>query len=185
MQHHTFQGRAPSHGFKVGVATLAMTAVYEWFLSQPVEKLDPAACVSQWPSLAEMEKKIAALFPEVSLREKALEETRAKYISAEMAKSQVAVLKKAWPEIKARLGSQLIAPGELRGMLRAAGAPVMPEQIGIFRERMCASFSQAVCIRRRFTLLDVLQRLGWFEKAVKVFSENLSFWAPPKTTPSP
>src|SRR5204863_7822845 len=29
MQHHTYQGQAPSHGFKVGIATLAVTALYE------------------------------------------------------------------------------------------------------------------------------------------------------------
>ena len=32
MQHHTHEGKAPSHGFKVGIGTLAVTALYEFVL---------------------------------------------------------------------------------------------------------------------------------------------------------
>ncbi len=34
MQHHTHNGHAPSHGFKVGIATLATTALYERLLAK-------------------------------------------------------------------------------------------------------------------------------------------------------
>ena len=40
MQHHTHNGHAPSHGVKVGIGTLAVTALYERMLEQPFDQLD-------------------------------------------------------------------------------------------------------------------------------------------------
>jgi glycerol-1-phosphate dehydrogenase [NAD(P)+] len=40
------------------------------------------------------------------------------------------------------------------------GAPTEPEQIGISRDRLRASFVRAFHIRRRFTVLDVAVRTG-------------------------
>ncbi len=39
-QHHTHNGRAPSHGFKVAIGTLATTALFEFMLEQPLDRLD-------------------------------------------------------------------------------------------------------------------------------------------------
>ena len=47
MQHHTHNGKAPSHGFKVGIGTLASTALYEHLLDQPLEKLNVDRCCAQ------------------------------------------------------------------------------------------------------------------------------------------
>jgi glycerol-1-phosphate dehydrogenase [NAD(P)+] len=56
-------------------------------------------------------------------------------------------------------------------MLRAAGCPVEPEQIGISPERLRVSFRRAYHIRRRFTILDVVRRANLWEATLdKVFS---------------
>jgi glycerol-1-phosphate dehydrogenase [NAD(P)+] len=58
-------------------------------------------------------------------------------------------------------------------MLRAAGAAFEPEQIGITRERLRASFLQASFIRRRFTVLDVVSRAGLLERFLDgIFGED-------------
>src|ERR1700712_2845206 len=49
MQHHTFQGKAPSHGFKVGIGTLASVALYEQLLALPLHELDVDRCCAAWP----------------------------------------------------------------------------------------------------------------------------------------
>ncbi len=51
-------------------------------------------------------------------------------------------------------------------MLREAGCPSEPEQIGISRERLRLSYEQAYYIRRRFTVLDLAMRLGVFHSAL-------------------
>jgi glycerol-1-phosphate dehydrogenase [NAD(P)+] len=61
------------------------------------------------------------------------------------------------------LKAHLPAVEALRGMLAAVGAPTRPEEIGIPRERLRASYRQAYLIRRRFTVLDLAAQAGVFE----------------------
>jgi len=51
-------------------------------------------------------------------------------------------------------------------MLREAGCPYEPEQIGISRERLHVSYEQAWYIRRRYTILDFAQRAGFMDEAL-------------------
>ena len=58
-------------------------------------------------------------------------------------------------------------------MLRAAGCPCEPEQIGISRERLRLSYEQAWYIRRRYTILDFAQRAGLAREALdRIFGAN-------------
>lgn len=166
MQHHTHNGKAPSHGFKVGIGSLAMTALYEDFLLQPVEQLDLDQCCAQWPHEAAWEKKVRALFTEPDILAGALEETRAKSPDVPALREQLALVRRIWPALRQQLRAQLIPFREVKAMLQAAGAPVEPEQIGISRQRLRTSFWQAYAIRRRFTLLDLAARTGLLESSL-------------------
>ena len=53
-----------------------------------------------------------------------------------------------------RLTRHLLPFRNARAMLREAGCPSEPEQIGISRDRLRLSYEQAYYIRRRFTVLD-------------------------------
>ena len=78
MEHLRFQGASVSHGFKVGIGTLASTAFLEMLLDAPVEQLDVEKCVAAWKSWEETERDIRAVFdndPEFVAR--GLTETRA------------------------------------------------------------------------------------------------------------
>jgi len=163
MQHHIHNGQAPSHGFKVGIATLAVTALYECLLSYPVEDLDIVKCCDSWRNEVSQENFICQTFREGDLLAVALQESRAKAVTREALRSQIEILRSLWPKLKNRLRKQLIPFEQAKAMLRSAGAPVEPEQIGISRERLRASFFEAVLIRRRFTVLDVVLRAGLLE----------------------
>ena len=65
-----------------------------------------------------------------------------------------------------RLREQLIPFDDLKAMLRAAGAPVEPEDIGISRQRLRRTFWQARFLRRRFTVLDLAARTASLESAL-------------------
>lgn len=167
MQHHTHNGAAPSHGFKVGVATLAVTALYEYFLQQPIEKLDVEHCCENWPDEKAQETAVRKLFAADDFADKAVEETLAKYSNREKLRLQLEKLRSDWPELRIFLRAQLLPFDELKRMLHAADAPTSPEEIGISRERLLDSFRQAFHIRRRFTLLDVVVRTGFLESALE------------------
>ncbi len=49
MQHHAHNGAAPSHGFKVGIGTLASLELYEVLLRRDLDRLDIDAALARWP----------------------------------------------------------------------------------------------------------------------------------------
>jgi glycerol-1-phosphate dehydrogenase [NAD(P)+] len=157
MQHAT---DAP-HGFKVGVATLAVTRLYEWLLEQPLENLNIKSAVTRWPAAWDaVERNIRMRFPDEQLQVTAIRESKAKYIRAAELEAQLTRLREVWPELKERLRAQLLPAATIETMLRDAGAPTMSEQIGISPQRLQESFKLATRIRRRFTVLDLVERAG-------------------------
>ena len=166
MQHHTFRGVAPSHGFKVGIGTLASTALHEHLLSRDLRAIDVEQAVAAWPPFDLVERRLRELFGPGELAEKAVEESRAKHPSPEILRDQLASVQAAWPGVRERLARHLIPFDRARTLLRQAGCPDSPEAIGISRERLRRSFAQAAAIRRRFTILDVALRFGIFDEAL-------------------
>lgn len=173
MEHHTHDGYAPSHGFKVGIGSLASIALYEALGRQPIADLDVDAAADRWPDAMANDAEIATLFAHDELLQKAREESSLKLVSRDRVRAQMLALKRGWPELSHRLAAQLIPHNEFRDMLRAAGAPYVAESIGIGRDRLRRSYRQAYHIRRRFTILDVVRRAGLMEPALDdVFSST-------------
>lgn len=167
MEHHTHEGEAPSHGFKVGIATLAVTRFYERLLAHDFSTLDIDACLTQWRDPASVEAHVRKKFAGTDFIETAVTETRAKHIPAAELRTQLERLKATWPDIRARLQAQLLSASEIKRRLELVGAPTEPEQIGITRARLRDSFSRAYHIRRRFTVLDVAVRTGTLESLLE------------------
>lgn len=166
MQHHEYHGAAPSHGFKVGIGTLASLDLYEALLRRDFTGLDIDAAVEAWPSWERVESRIKLLFGSGALAKKSLEETRAKHPSADALRRQLCLLRDAWPALRERLERQLLPFRQSRALLAAAGCPTTPEEIGISRERLRQSYELAYYIRRRFTVLDFAMRTGTFPSAL-------------------
>ena len=176
MQHHTFQGKTPSHGFKVGIGVLASLALYEDLLRRDLHTIDIDAAVRAWPSLNQLEQNASELFGAGALEKRAIDETRAKYVSGEALRIQLTWLQENWTELRVKLIGQLIPFAELRDMLRRAGCPVEPMQIGISPARLRLSYRQCCYMRRRFTILDVMQRLGVFDLALESIFGPQGLW---------
>lgn len=160
MQHHTHNGHAPSHGLKVGIGTLAVTALYEALLKRPLAELDVDQCCAAWPDEAAWVQRARDLFGEGELAAVALLEIAAKHSSTDQLRQQLQRLRSVWPDLRRELRQQLIPLTTLKEMLRTAGAATEPEQIGISRDRLRAGYWQAFFIRRRFTVLDLAMRAG-------------------------
>jgi glycerol-1-phosphate dehydrogenase [NAD(P)+] len=163
MEHHVHQGEAPSHGFKVGLATLAVTRLYEQLLAHDFTTLDVARCVHNWPSPDAAAAAVRHRFSGTDFLPTALSETAAKHIAPSELRSQLERLKASWPEIRRRLQGQLLPAEEMQRRLSLVGAPTEPEQIGLTRRRLRDAFFRAYHIRRRFTVLDVAARTGTLE----------------------
>jgi glycerol-1-phosphate dehydrogenase [NAD(P)+] len=171
MQHHVHEGKAPSHGFKVGIGTLAIAALYDFILEQPLEKLDLEACCAAWPDEVTLEKLIPQRFSQGDLTVVALQESRAKWVTRHELRGQLTMLRDKWPELRKRLSEQLLPYIALKTMLNNAGAPVEPEEIGISRDRLRESFWLSYFLRRRITVLDLAVRTDLLENALQhIFS---------------
>lgn len=162
MEGHTHNGHAPSHGFKVGIATLLVTGLYEQLLKLPFESLDVDRVCASWPEPDEAERHVRNLFADDDFIETAVRETAAKHVPRDELRVQLMKLRSVWPDLKSRLQRQLIPLVEVRQRLEAVGAPTDPEQIGLSGPRVRRSFLRAMHIRRRFTVLDLAVRAGCF-----------------------
>ena len=165
MEHLKYNGASVSHGFKVGIGTLASTAFIEMLLDTPVETLDVEKCVAAWKSWEETEKDIYRIFdndPEFVAR--GLVETKGKYVDKEGLRRQLQRLQKAWPALSGHIRRQIIPFGEVRRRLELVGAPYEPEHIGVSRAKFRASFEKIPYMRSRFTVIDIAFRCGWMEE---------------------
>ena len=163
MEKHTFEGHTPSHGFKVSIGMLAVTALYERMLNTDLSNLDVEAAVKAWPEAEDQAQELRQMFADSDFLSIAVNETMAKHISKRELRRQLTMLKVKWPEIRERLSRQLMPFSEVVRRLSLVGAPTMPRQIGITRTRLKESFRRAVCIRRRFTILDVAVRTNMLD----------------------
>jgi glycerol-1-phosphate dehydrogenase [NAD(P)+] len=154
-----------SHGFKVGVGSIAIAALYERVLERDLANLDVEAIKRDWPTPEEVEQRVRAAH-NPPLEDPAVKQSLAKYVDADALGERLEMLKGLWPELSGKLREQLMPADELRGMLRAAGCPTSPEEIGLSIEDFKATYRRAQMIRSRYTILDVANEAGILDECV-------------------
>ncbi len=170
-------GKHVSHGFKVGIGTLASTASLEFLLEKDLENLDVDKCVAAWKSWDETEAEIRTIFEgKPGHLARGLEETRGKYVDKEGLRKQLEALKAAWPELREKIRAQIIPFSEVYENLKLVGAPYEPEMICVDRERMRRTFSGIPFMRSRFTNIDIVYRLGLMPELVERLFGKGGIW---------
>lgn len=166
-----------SHGFKVGVGSIAMAALYERILERDLGSLDVEAICGGWPSWEEMEREIRTRYSGSRLQEAAVNESKAKYTDADELSGRLQTLREQWPQLRERLEEQLMPASQLRKMLQAAGCPVSPVEIGLGWDEFEATYSRAQMLRKRYTALDLARETGIFDECVGELFAPDGFWA--------
>jgi len=164
-----------SHGHKVAIGTLAMSAFYERFMARDLAALDVEAAVAAWPSWEAVESDIRSRLSG-PLADHSVKETHTKYLEPDALHQRLTSLIGSWTDVRARLDSQLMPAGELQEMLRAAGAPSVPEDIGLTAERVRDTFGIAAYYRGRYSVLDLAREAGWFNELVDEVFEPGGLW---------
>ncbi|WP_040157491.1 sn-glycerol-1-phosphate dehydrogenase [Nigerium massiliense] len=168
--------RRLSHGFKVAVGTVAVSAFYERLLERDVAGLDTDAAVSAWPSEEAMEARVRELHPVPNLVDELVTQQLAKWVTPDELAQRIETLKAAWPQLSARLREQIIAPEELQRMLRAVGAPAHPSDIQLDWARFRQTYLRAQMVRKRYTVLDTALELNLLEEIVDELFADDGFW---------
>lgn len=164
-----------SHGFKVGLGTISLAALYERVLERDLASIDVAAVVDAWPSRSEMEQSVREAHD--LLADMAVDQTLGKYVTAEQLAARLERLREIWPALRQRLADQLLPPGELEEMLRTAGCPTRPSDIGLSIEDFRATYTRSGMIRTRYTLLDLAKEAGILEACVDELFAPGGYWA--------
>lgn len=154
-----------SHGHKVAIGTLAMSAFYERFLARDLAALDIDAAVARWAPWDEVDADIRSKFTG-ALAEHATGETKVKYVDGAGLRERLETFVANWYRLRSRITAQLVPAKTLQEMLRAAGAPATPEDIGLTAADVRATFPKAMYYRSRYTVLDLAREAGWFDELV-------------------
>lgn len=176
MEGHGLDWEPPlSHGFKVGVGTVASCAIWEEALKLDLSNLDIEAIVAATPSAEEVEAFVRGMQTE-RIVEDAVKHTLNKHLEGDELRARLQQIQRAWPRISKRAKEQLVSAQEAMDMLRKAGAPYHPEMIEIDWDRFRETHFKAQQIRSRYTVLDLLVDVNMLEEVVdKLFAED-GFW---------
>ncbi|MDO4586054.1 MAG: sn-glycerol-1-phosphate dehydrogenase [Planctomycetia bacterium] len=177
-QNHRYQGRTPSHGFKVGIGTIATSALYEKVL-----KFDSSVFLSaietlprRFRSWEQIEQKIDESFKETGLNSTVRKQCQLKFVDQTEIKRRLQLFYDNWDEILLRLKNQLLDAQTIQSMICQSSAPSLPEEIGIDRPRLLTSYSQAQLLRCRYNVLDWMIDLGLWEDCVESLFKPGGFW---------
>jgi glycerol-1-phosphate dehydrogenase [NAD(P)+] len=165
-----------SHGFKVGIGTIASAALFERLLTRDLSAIDIASVQRAWPTREVVETTVRGSHAIPIMAAKAVDESLAKYIDADQIGERLRILRLRWPALQLQLMDQLLTAEQVRRLLDDVGAPTEPALIGIERGRLKRSYHRARQIRRRYTVFDLAAEAGFLDICVdELFNPN-GFW---------
>lgn len=177
MENLQVAGEPAAHGACVGVGCVAMLALYEWWLAQPAEAF-AAVRVRDYDDAAQLSTEIRAALGDGEVAAAAHAEMHSKRaIGSRVAR--VRTLTALWPQLRASLAGRLAGAGEMQRRLVLLGAPAHPRELGLDVQQLARDYRRARLIRRRYTLLDALEDLGWLDRAVAELCAPGGFWGEP------
>ena len=161
MEHLSFNGEEVSHGFKVGIGSIASTKLMEFIINTPLETAK--ALAKPLLTKAEREAEIDRLLIKgcygSGIKELAME----KFESTPERREELFAI---WEKLQKLLPVQLIASDEAVKLLRIAESPVHYTEIGLDEEQFVHGIRTAQLIRKRYTVLDYLYTLGLLDAAI-------------------
>ncbi|QFU16993.1 sn-glycerol-1-phosphate dehydrogenase [Microvirga thermotolerans] len=175
MERLTFRGEPAAHGACVGIGTVALLALYEWFLDQDIAP-GTVRTASGASTPERIEAEIAAGFPAGHLADSARAEMAAKGGRAHRRAERLALLAERWPALREDLRRTCVPAATMETWLRQAGAPAHPGDLGVPLSKLAADYRRARLIRRRYTLLDLLDDLGWLDRGIAALFAEDGFW---------
>ncbi|MCB8819905.1 sn-glycerol-1-phosphate dehydrogenase [Microvirga rosea] len=176
MERLTFEGEPAAHGACVAIGTVGILALYEWFLAQDITQDTLRQTIDAASSPERIEAEIAAGFPEGHLADSARTEMAIKGQRAAYRQERLSILAKRWPALRDELRQACVPAATMEAWLKKAGAPAHPQDLGVSLTKFAADYRRARLIRRRYTLLDLLDELGWLDKGIAALFASDGFW---------
>jgi glycerol-1-phosphate dehydrogenase [NAD(P)+] len=168
MENLRAKGRTVTHGHKVAMGLLAAAAFTECLFR---EKPSRSRSRQSWP---ERESSVRAAFAGLdAVVPSVLKTAREKFIEQDSKEAGLLEegLLDVWDDMKEAVSRQLPSYADLYDLLKKAGCPVRPAEIGLSKTRVIAAARSSQMIRVRFTVLDLAYETGVFEDVLKRMEE--------------
>ena len=153
-----------SHGFKVSIGTVASTFLLEGFAALTVDEL--RNLMTPPKSRSEREAEVDELL-KAGVYGNAKEIAMAKFSDAATLQERRKEICDALPALQKKIREQIFSFDETVKMLKAANCPITPAEIGLSQEQFIHGVKTAQLIRKRYTLLDVLEECGIMDEMLK------------------
>jgi glycerol-1-phosphate dehydrogenase [NAD(P)+] len=176
MEHVKIHGQSPSHGFKVAIGTLAVTAFITEFAALSATQISDACTHAKNISWGEREHQIHQLFSEPKSRAAALEVGKDKFLEGQNLGKRREDIVSNWTAIVQAIEEQIIPFKQLKEMFVSAGCPVQPAEIGLDKESFIRGFYKAQLIRTRYTVFDAAFDCGLFDHMVQSVSSGHTYF---------
>lgn len=154
--------KPPQHGAAVGVATLLVWPVFLRFAREDLSRLDLEEIKAKRLSRKERVAWMRYAYGETAADE-IMSENMGDFLSWDEQARRIGRAQKRFGEIKACINA-LPPFDEIKGAMKALGAPMTPEACGIGREVVNLSMHCAKDYRTRYTLFKTLDECGLREK---------------------
>lgn len=164
MEGLSYQGKEVSHGFKVGIGTLAAARLMDFILETSEERA--RALAAPLETKEEREATVKELLKRGCYGDPKPVAMK-KFKEGEDAVERRDLIFRNWDRIRHLLKKQSYSFEETREMFRKANVPVTPAAIGLDREQFYHGLFAAQLIRDRYTLLDLLYEAGLLKKAAE------------------
>ena len=164
------EGCEASHGFKVGIGTLASTFLLEEFARLTVDEL--RNLMTPPKSRSEREAEVDELL-KAGVYGNAKEIAMAKFSDAATLQERRKEICDALPALQKKIREQIFSFDETVKMLKAANCPITPAEIGLSQEQFIHGVKTAQLIRKRYTLLDVMEECGIMDAMLKKLAAKL------------
>ena len=175
MEDLSHDGVPVTHGHKVAMGTLAVTAFIEALFSSADPPLPPRS--HQHPSRAQRMAEVRAAFVGSPALESVLAAADEKFDEKDENARVAEGFQDTWKDLRGKVLEQIMPYAHLKEMLATAGCPVLPAQTSLTRAGLIACTRRAQMIRCRYSSLDLAWDLGCFDATLaKMESSAVYFY---------
>lgn len=175
MEHLEYRGETVSHGFKVGIGTLASVALMETLFSINQDEIDIEQGVSNYLDWEDRVQLIELSFPQMDSITKILDINRNKHLEQEQHTERLKIIKKMWPNLQQAVKQHILPYKETKRRLELAGCPTKPDEIGLTKDRVIKTYLKAGMLRERYTILDLAYETGLLEECLTRISCSVNY----------
>jgi glycerol-1-phosphate dehydrogenase [NAD(P)+] len=160
MNNHTYKGKHISHGFKVGIGSLASVALMETMIQWELTDDVIAEALAKWPTWEKRKSDVEENFKGMIALNDLLVINKKKYINKDQLEERLHLLSQNWENLKKQIKNHLIPYSEYKHKLKQAGCPVSPGEIGLTRDQVVETYVPAQMMRNRYSILDLAYETG-------------------------